>query len=99
MTFARFLGGYADLGWAWNRLPSEDLYTAEFVESFVIFLYGATNTWMERFGAKAGDPFTTKEIQHISIAVRMNLFPPKLSAFSTVCSGHVLFCWSDRHGH
>jgi hypothetical protein len=25
--------------------------------------------WMERFGAKAGDPFSTKQIQHISIAV------------------------------
>jgi Protein of unknown function (Ytp1) len=74
MSFARFLGWCADLGWAWNRLPSEDHYTAEFVESFVIFLYGATNTWMERFGAKAGDPFTTKQIQHISIAVRISMF-------------------------
>lgn len=25
--------------------------------------------WMERFGAHAGDPFTTKQIQHIGIAV------------------------------
>ncbi|KAJ3517560.1 hypothetical protein NLJ89_g425 [Agrocybe chaxingu] len=69
LTFARFLGSYADLGWAWNRSPSGSKYTAEFVESFVIFFYGATNTWMERFGAKAGDPFTTKQIQHIGIAV------------------------------
>ncbi|KAF8914068.1 cytoplasmic protein [Gymnopilus junonius] len=69
LTFARFLGSYADRGWAWNRTPTGDPYTAEFVESFVIFLYGATNTWMERFGAKSGDPFTTKQIQHISIAV------------------------------
>ena len=43
--------------------------SAEFVESFVIFLYGITNTWMERFGANRGDPFTTKQVQHISIAV------------------------------
>jgi Protein of unknown function (Ytp1) len=35
----------------------------------VIFLYGITNTWMERFGARPGDPYTTKQIQHISIAV------------------------------
>lgn len=35
----------------------------------MIFLYGATNTWMERFGAHPGDPFTTKQVQHISIAV------------------------------
>ncbi|KAF8165188.1 hypothetical protein B0H34DRAFT_647571 [Crassisporium funariophilum] len=69
LTFGRFLGSFADLGWAWNKLPSGDHYTAEFVESFVIFLYGATNTWMERFGANPGDPFTTRQIQHISIAV------------------------------
>ena len=43
--------------------------SAEFMESFLIFVYGITNTWMERFGAHAGDPFSTKQIQHISIAV------------------------------
>ncbi|KAF9451619.1 cytoplasmic protein [Macrolepiota fuliginosa MF-IS2] len=69
LTFARFLGSYAHLGWAWNRAPIGDPYSAEFIESFVIFLYGVTNTWMERFGANPGDPFTTKEIQHISIAI------------------------------
>jgi len=35
----------------------------------VIFFYGITNTWMERFGAKPGDAYTTKEVQHISIAI------------------------------
>lgn len=74
LTFARFLGSFADLGWAWNVSPSGNFYTAEFTESFVIFLYGLTNTWMERFGANPGDPFTTKQIQHISIAVRAMLF-------------------------
>lgn len=69
LTFARFLGAFADMGWSWNRSPLGNTYTAEFVESFVIFFYGATNTWMERFGASPGDPFTTKQIQHISIAV------------------------------
>ncbi|KAF8192599.1 hypothetical protein BJ912DRAFT_267484 [Pholiota molesta] len=69
LTFARFLGAFADMGWSWNRSPLGNTYTAEFVESFVIFFYGATNTWMERFGANPGDPFTTKQIQHISIAV------------------------------
>ncbi|KZP04352.1 hypothetical protein FIBSPDRAFT_767567 [Athelia psychrophila] len=69
ITFARFLGSFADLGWAWNRSPQGGYVSAEFVESFVIFTYGITNTWMERFGANAGDPFTTKQLQHISIAV------------------------------
>ncbi|KAG6832934.1 hypothetical protein H0H92_004818 [Tricholoma furcatifolium] len=69
VTFARFLGSFAELGWAWNRSPNKNNVSAEFTESFVIFLYGATNMWMERFGANAGDPFTTKQIQHIGIAV------------------------------
>ncbi|KAI0772011.1 hypothetical protein BD413DRAFT_474817 [Trametes elegans] len=71
VTFARFLGSFSELGWAWNRAPRHHgkYPTAEFVESLVIFLYGISNTWMERFGAQPGDPYTTKQIQHISIAV------------------------------
>ncbi|KAF7356185.1 hypothetical protein MVEN_00949800 [Mycena venus] len=71
VSFARFLGWNAAIGWAWNRTPApaSGYPTAEFVESTVIFLYGVTNTWMERWGANPGDPFTTKQIQHISIAV------------------------------
>lgn len=71
VTFARFLGSFSELGWAWNRIPvaSRNVPTAEFVESFVVFFYGITNTWMERFGAKPGDPYSTRQVQHISIAV------------------------------
>ncbi|KAF8211258.1 hypothetical protein K438DRAFT_30339 [Mycena galopus ATCC 62051] len=69
ISFARFLGWCSELGWSWNRAPSSNYPTAEMVESTLIFLYGATNTWMERFGANPGDPFTTKQIQHIGIAV------------------------------
>ncbi|THH02427.1 hypothetical protein EW026_g477 [Hermanssonia centrifuga] len=69
VTFARFLGSFSELGWAWNRSPSRDYVSAEFVECAVIFVYGITNTWMERFGAHPGDPYTTKQVQHISIAV------------------------------
>lgn len=42
--------------------------SAEFVESLVIFIYGASNVWMERFGVAPGSPFTTRQLQHISIA-------------------------------
>lgn len=69
VTFARFLGTFSDFGWAWNRAPSGRYVSAEFVESLVIFFYGITNTWMERFGAHPGDPYTNKQIQHISIAL------------------------------
>jgi len=70
VTFARYLGSFSELGWAWNISPDGPHVSAEFVESLVIFLYGITNTWMERFGAHPGDPYTTKQVQHISIAVR-----------------------------
>ncbi|KAH7916314.1 hypothetical protein BJ138DRAFT_996237 [Hygrophoropsis aurantiaca] len=69
VTFARFLGSFSELGWAWNIAPAGEYVSAEFVESLVIFLYGITNTWMERFGTQPGDPYTTKQVQHISIAV------------------------------
>lgn len=69
VTFARYLGSFSELGWAWNVSPTGEHVTAEFVESLVIFLYGITNTWMERFGVHSGDPYTTKQVQHISIAV------------------------------
>lgn len=75
ITFARFLGSFSELGWAWNRIPvahRKSIPTVEFVESLVIFLYGISNTWMERFGAKAGDPYTTRQLQHISIAVSLS---------------------------
>ncbi|PCH41301.1 hypothetical protein WOLCODRAFT_137309 [Wolfiporia cocos MD-104 SS10] len=70
VTFARYLGSFSELGWAWNQAPSAKGYpSAEMVESIVIFVYGITNTWMERFGAHPGDPYTAKQVQHISIAV------------------------------
>lgn len=82
LTFARYLGAFGEYGWAWNKRPTPENSThsraafwrrnmpsAEFVESLVIFLYGISNTWLERLGAKPGDPYTIKQIQHISIAV------------------------------
>lgn len=68
LTFGRYLGAWSEYGWAWNR-ATKKAPSAELVESFVIFFYGATNTWMERFGAEPGSPYTAKQIQHISIAV------------------------------
>ena len=77
VTFCRYLGAFAAYGWAWNRPPTRGhgvnraspYPTAEMVECSVIFMYGITNTWLERLGAQPGDPYTTRQIQHISIAV------------------------------
>lgn len=71
LSFGRYIGAWGDMGWAWNRLPTGRAHkvpSAEAIESGVIFIYGITNVWMERLGASPGSPFTTKEIQHISIA-------------------------------
>lgn len=69
LTFGRYCGAFSALGWAWNRHPakSHTIWTAEFVESLVIFVYGSTNTWMERMG-KTG-AYSVKDVQHISIAI------------------------------
>ncbi|KZO92141.1 hypothetical protein CALVIDRAFT_487969 [Calocera viscosa TUFC12733] len=73
LSFARFCGAFSQVGWAWNTVYTapgkRPPPSAEMVESFVVFLYGAMNTWMERFGSEPGSPYSTKEIQHISIAV------------------------------
>jgi hypothetical protein len=72
MTFGRYLGAWRRWGWAWNSLPpnTETLpWSASFVESVVIFTYGFTQQFMERFGKQPGDPYSAKDIEHISIAV------------------------------
>ena len=83
LIFARYLGAYADLGWAWNRKPGgRSGPSAEMIECGLIFTYGITNTWMERFGSQAGDPYTVKQVQHISIALMQ-----VLDASKTLTSG------------
>jgi Protein of unknown function (Ytp1) len=72
MTFGRYLGAWRRWGWAWNSLPhnTETLpWSASFVESAVIFVYGFSQQFMERFGKQPGDPYSAKDVEHISIAV------------------------------
>lgn len=82
LSFARYLGAFGEYGWAWNKRPTLantrhsraaywrcNMPSGEFIECTAIFLYGISNTWLERLGASAGDPYTIKQIQHISIAV------------------------------
>ncbi|KAL1915102.1 uncharacterized protein VTP21DRAFT_7583 [Calcarisporiella thermophila] len=67
LTFARFLGCFAEWGWAWNVVPDHEKYiTAEFIEAFTVFLYGITNTWMEHFGQSS--EWSHKDFQHASLA-------------------------------
>ncbi|KAF9701488.1 hypothetical protein EKO04_000860 [Ascochyta lentis] len=76
LTLGRWMGAFADLGWAWNMKPSKDvvgrrkasLPSAEFTESFVIWLYGCTNVFLEHLAAW-GDEWTAQDLEHVSISV------------------------------
>ncbi|CRG82975.1 putative membrane protein YCR061W [Talaromyces islandicus] len=77
LTLSRFIGAWADLGWAWNRKPPACVVSSgwkakvpsgEFVESFVIWLYGVTNVFLEHL-AGWGKPWTANDLEHVSISV------------------------------
>lgn len=76
LTLGRWMGAFADLGWAWNMKPSRDIVgrrkaslpSAEFTESFVIWLYGCTNVFLEHLAAWGGD-WTAQDLEHVSISV------------------------------
>ncbi|EXK44923.1 hypothetical protein FOMG_03563 [Fusarium oxysporum f. sp. melonis 26406] len=71
-TLGRWTGSFGELGWAWNVRPRKNSQkwrpSAEFVESFLIFFYGATNIFMEHLGGWGGD-WTAQDMEHISITV------------------------------
>jgi hypothetical protein len=76
LTLGRWMGAFADLGWAWNMKPSREVLgrrkanmpSAEFTESFVIWLYGCTNVFLEHLAAW-GDVWTAQDLEHVSISV------------------------------
>ncbi len=70
------MGCFAELGWAWNVKPSAAVVgswkasvpSAEFVESFLIFLYGSTNVFLEHLEAW-GKAWSAQDLEHVSISV------------------------------
>ncbi|KAF2263499.1 hypothetical protein CC78DRAFT_465545 [Lojkania enalia] len=76
LTLGRWMGAFADFGWAWNVKPPKDVVgrrraaipSAEFTESFVIFLYGCTNVFLEHLAAW-GNAWTAQDLEHVSISV------------------------------
>ncbi|KAH0565643.1 hypothetical protein GP486_000952 [Trichoglossum hirsutum] len=75
LTLGRWMGCFADLGWAWNVKPSPmagsrkaRVPSAEFVESFVIFLYGSTNVFLEHLAAW-GAAWAPQDLEHVSISI------------------------------
>jgi hypothetical protein len=78
VTLGRYLGVFADFGWAWNLRPPGEMTgqkwknsapSAEFVESFFICLYGATQSFMEHLGNENGGIWSHKDLEHVSIAI------------------------------
>ncbi|KAF2804915.1 uncharacterized protein BDZ99DRAFT_511460 [Mytilinidion resinicola] len=75
LTFARWMGCFADMGWAWNRKPSRNLVgkvasmpSAEFVESAVICFYGVSNVFLEHL-ANPGGEWAAIDLEHVSITL------------------------------
>ncbi|KAK5228786.1 hypothetical protein LTR99_010201 [Exophiala xenobiotica] len=68
LTLGRWMGCFAEYGWAWNARPSSTVPSAEFVESFVIFLYGSTNVFLEHLAAW-GAAWSAQDLEHVSISV------------------------------
>lgn len=76
LTLGRWMGCFADFGWAWNLKPGAEIVgkgkaripTAEFTESFVIWLYGVTNVFLEHLSAW-GDEWSTQDLEHVAITI------------------------------
>ena len=76
LTLGRWMGCWSEIGWAWNLKPPASMVSsrkartpsAEFVESFVIFLYGSTNVFLEHLAAWGGR-WTAQDLEHVSISI------------------------------
>ena len=69
------MGCFAEFGWAWNVKPTRSevgwrasIPSAEFTESFVIFLYGITNVFLEHLGNPGGE-WGAQDLEHVSITI------------------------------
>lgn len=76
LTLGRWMGAFTEFGWAWNVRPEHPTVSrwktrvpsAEFTESFVIWLYGASNVFLERFNAN-GRGWSHQDLEHVSITL------------------------------
>ncbi|KAJ5779768.1 hypothetical protein N7457_007488 [Penicillium paradoxum] len=75
LTLGRYIGCWSDLGWAWNKKPPASIVgwkskvpSGEATESFVIFLYGASNVFLEHL-SNAGKKWSATDLEHVSISV------------------------------
>lgn len=78
LSLGRWIGAFADFGWAWNIKPcytchstsrwKEKVPTLEFLESFLIWSYGASNIFLEHLSNWGGE-WSATDFEHISITL------------------------------
>nr|POE48787.1 putative membrane protein c3b8.06 [Quercus suber] len=76
LTLGRWMGAFTEFGWAWNVRPAypivsrwkSRLPSAEFTESFVIWLYGASNVFLEHLNNWGGE-WSPSDFEHVSITI------------------------------
>lgn len=76
LTLGRWMGAFAEFGWAWNIRPKASTIalwksrvpSAEFTESFVIWLYGASNVFLEHLN-NWGGKWSPTDFEHVSITI------------------------------
>lgn len=76
LTLGRWMGAFAEFGWAWNVRPNHTIGSkwksrvpsAEFTESFVIWLYGASNIFLEHLN-NWGGKWSPQDFEHVSITI------------------------------
>jgi hypothetical protein len=76
LTLGRWMGAFAEFGWAWNVRPQRAqvskwksrVPSAEFTESFVIWLYGASNVFLEHLN-NWGKAWSPQDFEHVSITI------------------------------
>jgi hypothetical protein len=70
------MGSFAGMGWAWNLKPATERpfngqsrsITMEGLESFLIFLYGISNVFLEHLSGW-GEAWTVQDLEHVAISV------------------------------
>ncbi|KAJ5046954.1 hypothetical protein NUH16_011117 [Penicillium rubens] len=75
-TLGRFIGCWANLGWAWNKRPTANIVgnmeyripSVEAVESFVIFLCGVISFFLEIL-SKWGEMWSAADLQRASVSM------------------------------
>lgn len=76
LTLCRWMGCFAELGWAWNLITAEKTkskdstrcITMEAIECFLIFLYGVVDVFLEHLSGW-GKPWIPQDFEHVAIAL------------------------------